>query len=517
MHRNLSLLILLTCNLLLPGAETYVLGGRVVNQATGAPIAGAMVSLTCYSGNTIHFPPQRTPVAGTFRFSSLTTTSCNGSVEKPGFVRQALLGSNNRSEENMEIRLPPRSVVTGTVTDSEGRPLQGVVIRALSETTSDGRRVRRQVRRVTTNDLGQYRLWDISENSLYIQAASASAGTVLFNGPILPSIASYETFHAVYSDGASRLADAKPLSLPPGSEAQADFRLSLEPARRVSGIVRNLRTYETATFEFQMPGEDFVPVPASLNGVDGRFELRDVASGRYRLRVTQGKDEQQLTALADVTVGDRDVQGISLTAQPLIRVSVAYSIPAGPEHSRFHVYNCGLAFTGDEAYGVQEPRPSPGKGQDVPETWSILLAPGTYHVTTDCAAISQIRVGNSILNPGDPLVLSPGTTTAELTVDLNAEGGHVRLTYPSKLGPPILLVPQFPSFQRSPMLVPSRDTGENDDREPVRAITPGFYVAYPIRPGDPYREPAFLNTLTNGKAVEVRKGEVTVIAQEGIQ
>jgi len=58
------------------------------------------------------------------------------------------------------LSISPLAKIHGKVTDIDGEPVSGVSVRALHSEIQDGRRIFRQDRSVTTDDQGEYRMWN---------------------------------------------------------------------------------------------------------------------------------------------------------------------------------------------------------------------------------------------------------------------------------------------------------------------------------------------------------------------
>jgi len=192
-----------------PLVTTGLIVGRVVDAATGRPVAGATVMLQGGSP-----PPPPMPVApgvprpiasqpalpprfltdgeGRFAFRNLTRGNFNLTANKPGYAdgaygrfrpggpaRTVQLDDNERVGE-ITVRIFKMAVIAGAVVDEAGEPSIGTQVRAYRRVLQSGRRVLNQASTVTTDDRGAYRFANLMPGeyivSVPIVASSTPAG-----------------------------------------------------------------------------------------------------------------------------------------------------------------------------------------------------------------------------------------------------------------------------------------------------------------------------------------------------
>jgi hypothetical protein len=140
--------------------------GRVVDAASGRPVAGAVVSL---AGGGTSSPRAMTNANGQFVFRKLPKGRFNLTATKPGYVEGAYgrrrPGGTTRSVElddgqrvgDIAIMVWRRAAIAGTVTDEAGEPVIGVNLNIYSRRYTAGHRRFVSSGVASTDDRGMYR------------------------------------------------------------------------------------------------------------------------------------------------------------------------------------------------------------------------------------------------------------------------------------------------------------------------------------------------------------------------
>ena len=210
------------------------------------------------------------------------------------------------------LSISPLAKIHGKVTDIDGEPVSGVSVRALHSEIQDGRRIFRQDRSVTTDDQGEYRMWNFEPGDYYIVAAGRSGGTAVIVGPTPAYGLAREGFEPAYNPAARDRASATVIPLTPGQEFEANLEIRLQPAFQVRGTLRNLAPYQPVTLELRRGPNEVSANRVLVNAATGRFQADDVVPGAYLLRARQSTGDNQLWAELPVQVGRGNVHGIVL-------------------------------------------------------------------------------------------------------------------------------------------------------------------------------------------------------------
>src|SRR5205814_10438543 len=70
------------------------------------------------------------------------------------------------------LRMSPQGVITGRVLDEDGDPVPNVGVQLLRYSFTQGKRQLQGWDQVSTNDLGEYRLYGLSPGKFYLSAAA---------------------------------------------------------------------------------------------------------------------------------------------------------------------------------------------------------------------------------------------------------------------------------------------------------------------------------------------------------
>jgi uncharacterized protein (DUF2141 family) len=551
MKRTRALFILLSTFLISGVAQErdaqLTLAGTVVDSKTGEAIPRAQVMLmgmanvdsqSAAAGKSSEFKPVSKTVLcdsiGAFRFTGLTPGNYSVHATKPGYTPANRFDRSSvllkASVEDYRVTLSRLGVITGKVVDQEGNPVRGAGIIAMTEQITDGMRQTRSARTVQTNDLGMFRLWNLAPGKYYLKAAGKTGGTVLYAGETSPRFIADESFVPVYLGGGKSLDGAQAIVIEPGSEAQADFSVTLQASYKISGTLGNFTPRHTVKFELLSDEDDVASSRVSVNGDTGSFEIQDVMPGAYTLRATQG------TARAEtrVTVTGGDLRGVAATLAPGMDIPVRTQVtnPPAAGHSEElggrpdGGLRPGVIGRGTIGFACNVTLSSPGRhvgerkmaraaqknGEQINDGELVLadVLPGMYRISFQCYGgyPRSATFNNQDLLANPLLTIGPGAV-APIEILGTRGGGNVVGTVAVDSGADnarmgTILVPQF-----SPSTGPVISQG---NRMYWSNLAPGSYVAYAFSNMDnvEYRDPVFLQGLSGGTVVQVEdKGNAT--------
>ncbi len=494
---------------------------------TGEPLARARVQAMSIpefrEGMTKPAEPRiftaMTDAGGAFRFPALDPGNYVFTARKPEFVEeqknpgQQSFTELRQSREDLRLRLSPLGVIEGKVIDQDGEPLRGINIVAVTTAVEDGLRVPKFSRSVSTDDRGLYRLWNLTPAKYYVKAAGRQAATSLYIGGLGADTSTSEGFDPVYFGGATAIESATPVAIDAGGRGQADLRVTMKPAHKISGRLENFVADKTVRFELFSGEEEVSAGRATVDGSTGRFEIRDVTDGNYLLRATQLAQRGEIA----VSVRGTDVTGVAVTlgGGVNIRLTVAGGaqpkmmrrrgrtadddddddmVPVGPAACNATLRSVGLRPT---VYGANPPHQAVLRN----------VMPGEYRFSLQCTGgyVASVRSGDLDLKNGATIAVMPGVTPAPIDILLSSGGGTLEVSLELDQPPPqawVLLVPQSQTSSEARLLPAWR--GEKLMTR-FADLAPGDYALYAFSTQDDveFRNPAFLKTLSGGESVKV--------------
>jgi len=303
-----------------PGAapEPARLTGIVLADDTGLPIANASVRVTggetraAVTGEDGRFevdniPPGSHLVSAVMAGYMLGTAGQRHPADVPTLVE-----FQSRSVRNVEIRLTPLGIISGTVVDEKGQPVAGAEIVVSRVHSREGCRGCRAV----TDAGGRYRLTGLRDGRYRVVAFAPPTGTTAAGdaaAPVRPApIRSQAAGVApparplTYYPGTELPAQAATVAVAAGTQVDASFALVRSTLTRIAGTILDSRGNPVRDYLVMLDGPPAQPqslLPRYIEvGADGRFELKDVAPGDYTLLV---RDQERFVLIGQTggTVG----------------------------------------------------------------------------------------------------------------------------------------------------------------------------------------------------------------------
>jgi hypothetical protein len=353
------LLISLSSLLQAQTPENQEVSGTVVNSVTGQPIPGALIILqpgiregpiTDFGGRTPtreeirkylatwkEEPTQRllTDASGQFLFRIHSTTA-QLSVSRRGFRSET--GGDNASISiappklrDTVVKLVPLAAIQGRVVNEDGEPLSGMTVELIYINIRNGRKITRVDASKNTDDLGEYRLWDLSSGLAYLKFVGRSTTARGLANPSAVSLPE-ETYGSLYYPSAFSRVEAQTIRIHPGETIRADFAVAANKSYKIRGTLRNSTAYGRPTIRL-MRDDDQVGVRTYVNATSGLFEMSDVTPGHYVIQAYSSDSNTSAFGEAAVTVGEGDVAGVTVSLGLGVDVKGTVQFPAESSNS----------------------------------------------------------------------------------------------------------------------------------------------------------------------------------------
>jgi protocatechuate 3,4-dioxygenase beta subunit len=315
-----------------PGKENASVGGKVLRLDTGDPLKKARVELQSHSG-VGYGVFALTDDQGQFLFENIPPDSYDLRVSRNGFVDaeygQKRPGGSGailtlaaaQHISDLVFKLVHTAAISGHVYDEDGEPIAKAEVNAYRASRRPGKEQRTGNEPVLTNDLGEFRIFDLTPGRYYLSVSYQHEPPF---GRAIPSVNQGPStgYLPSYYPNAADPAKAQPISVGPGDEIRpVDFFLRTARFFTVRGRVIGAFPGGTA-----VPGHvSLFPrgpgLAQALQGTvgnfqtkDGTFVLRDVAPGSYDLKaiyINRDLTDAQ-AASRQLDVIDSDVGGVTI-------------------------------------------------------------------------------------------------------------------------------------------------------------------------------------------------------------
>ena len=293
-------------------SSTSTISGKVTIGGAGFP--GLVVGLAIATpSSSIHVTRLRgvTDEEGNYRIK-VPPGTYEVLVSAPQYVqseRTSVVVGTNEVVENIDIALTRGGVITGRVTDAEGRP---VIEEEMSFTSSTPSRGLPYMRTIRTDDRGVYRAFGLPPGRYTVAAGRNSTSAFGGTGVVNPR---------TYYPSTANAAEATAVEVNEGSEAtNVDIRLG----RPLSKYTARGRIIDGETSQplpnahigiqvsFDIQGAiGFTSRPdAAESTKDGEFKIEGLPPGRYAVYLGTPTDSESFSETVRFEVTDRDIEGL---------------------------------------------------------------------------------------------------------------------------------------------------------------------------------------------------------------
>lgn len=316
-----------------PNKENATVAGNVLRLDTSEPLKKAKVILQSHAGDPFsdfcltdeqgHFLFEKVP-PGAYDLS----VSRNGYVDaeygqkKPGTPGAVLALASGQRMTDLVFKLARAGAISGHVFDEDGEPISKAEVITYRASKKPGKEQRNDYQPVLTNDLGEFRIFDLAPGHYYLAVNYRSQEHVRlrselakqkFNPGYLPS----------YYPNTNDSAKAQAISVGPGDDIRSvDFFLRPSHLVTVSGKVINTvpaSSLAWTSVSLYPRGSGLVDAAQDLSDnfqlKDGSFVIRNVPPGSYYLSAGWAERESREWhhAQRELDVGNTDIDGVTIT------------------------------------------------------------------------------------------------------------------------------------------------------------------------------------------------------------
>jgi Carboxypeptidase regulatory-like domain len=503
--------------------QLATIAGTVLSANTGEPLKKAHVDLS-QKGTESDDPNKQpfgatTDAAGHFSIDKIPAGSYDLEVsradylpshygqDKPDKPGATLSLATGQKIADLLFRLNRMGIITGRVRDEDGDPVRGASVVSMVHRTVAGKSKIEPNGSDNTNDLGEYRIVDLTPGRYSIVATPPGVGSAR------GSYRQREEYVPVYYSGVTDSERASTLDVKSGDELSGiDFVFTPKPPTRtykVRGHVLNTLTEfpDSNTMVILFPrGKGVSAIVTNRKEINadsktGNFEIKDVAPGEYFATAFSITGGEMRTTSQNVDVVAADVDGVSMVLTRGIDIPVRVTFEGKSAAS-------AADFTVFLARDENEPTTDFGRSDGAlkQRDGSLLLkgvGDGTYSIDVyskcqECYLKSAKSNGVDLLEQG--IQISSGAGPASIDVVYSSNTGTVAgsVTNKDELPAPgamVVLVPDAGSHQK-PDQYKTSPTDQYGHFE-VRGVPPGHYRAFAWEKVDQesYGDPAFLKPL----------------------
>ena len=480
-----------------PKTEKCSVAGMVVRKGSNEPIHFAHITLTSHGDEqkSLH---GTTADDGRFAFKDVPPGDYRVTVSHNGYVTEAygarrpmdpgvpLTLSSGQHVDDLVFRMIPAAIITGHVRDENGEALPWAQVTALLTFFTQGKRTLMPASSSATNDLGEYRLFNLPPGKYLLSAGYEMSQSVgLAMAIAMGSREEREGLVTTYYPGTTDPLQAAAVNVEPGAEIRSiDF--SLLPSGvfhirgRVSGLSPGHAGFGGAVMLRKGNNRLSAAMPertAAVKAEDGTFDLDQVVSGSYELIAFEFAGETPHMTHTSVEVGGADVDGVDLAIEPGITIS--WSPSMGRQNRNANPATANLA--GAERRGPSALHPTAEvqpdgsfelKDVSADTYWVNVTGPSTDAYLKSAQYGSSDALGNFRVNPG---------SGATLELVGSTRGAHIQGVVMNSDPVPVsgvwvILLPED-SNRNQKRLVQSVRTGANGKFD-FRGVAPGSYSLF---------------------------------------
>jgi hypothetical protein len=510
---------------------TCTVSGTVIRKPDDAPLKGATVWLGS-DENREHTIATTTAADGRFELRNVPAGHYTLTVHRNGYV-DAQYGQKKPNDPGSTLTLRPgqkladlvfnlrqTGVITGRVSDEDGAPMQGIRVRAVREVYINGK-MRLQTTDVReSNDLGEFRLFGLLPGRYLISAEPETWNRVVgdreFSGADKSS--GEKGYAKLYYPGVTDSGKGSAITVKEGDEITSiDILMKQVTVYRVRGKVVNLLPKPSGRRWSQVEvlrinrGAGWESIGATSAGdADGSFEIREIPPGNYTIRVLSRSDDgRMLVTQQDITVGNADVEGLTLTIEEGVNIPGRVTWDGAPRLERQGFVIAAIST---------ENEPFPGTRAEVDDNNQFMFKNvhdgefrlDAWGISKDCY-IKEVRYSDSIV-PDATIRVAKGAV-GPLEITLSSRGAHVQGT---------VLNDTLPAVGAWAVAIPDKKTrrasySANTDQYgnfEVRGLPPGKYELFSwagLQQGA-WEDPEFLKEYeAKATVIEVNEGDTKTV------
>ncbi len=520
-------------------SQFCTIAGTIVSANTKEPLKKAQIVISNEEGGSDDHPQSASSdasghfsidhiAAGRYdlhvsRTGYLATQYGQDQPDKPGAVLTLVAG---QKMTDLLFRLQRTAVIAGRITDEDGEPVRGATVEAYSHTTVRGKSATEQIGGATTNDLGEYRVFDLPPGS-YLILASIGRGMAEADAGLPPQSANYPP---TYFPSATEIARASAIEVKSGDEVTGiDIAVSPRPSNqtyKIHGHVSNsISGHPDASIAVMIlprgqSSEEAMYMRDSNNArpdeKTGEFEIKGVSPGEYTVLALWFDEGKMRTGSQSVDVIGSDVSDVSIVLTRGIDISGRVTLEGQSARS---ANDTVVLLMPSERQNRFNP---PTDARVQPDGSFVLneVGDGSYSISVvskcaDCYVKSAKANGVDLLEQGVQVGSGNAPSSVGIIYSSNTATVNGSVTNKDDLPAAGALVVLVPDLAAHPRRDPYQTaTTDQYGRFEIRGVPPGHYKAFAWEKmsGDAYRDPDFLRPFeADAESVDVSENDRTSV------
>ena len=324
--------------------------GQVLNVVTGEPVRKANLTLRPDAGGTNL--KAASDNEGKFTIENIQPGRYTLAGDRQGFVTQQYGASRpagpgtilelkeSQVLKGIAFKLTPQGIIAGKVLDDEGEAVSGVSISALQYRYVMGKKrlISVLTTLVTSNDLGEYRVPNLSPGRYYIATSAQRLMDIQSGAERAAAKGEEEGPVTTYYPNSADTAGASPVDVGPGAEVRGiDLRLRRAKVFRVSGKLINANTgmplNPGMVMLFRREAGGMSTFPSSMyvvQGDKGAFELRNVAPGPYSMLAMSANPQDMMLNMSSLDVTESNIENLTVNVGGGLEIPVTAKLEGAP-------------------------------------------------------------------------------------------------------------------------------------------------------------------------------------------
>ena len=314
------------------------LEGQVLNSVTSEPLrktrltlrmnVAAMTTQRGQQPETTSTYTVTSDAAGKFEFANVDPGDYQLTIRRDGFANLVLgakytahktdpilLNAGDRKADFL-VRLVPYGSISGSVLDEDGDPIRNMAVAAMTwHYTTSGRELQ-EVRTASSNDLGEYRIYDVPAGKYFIKVGQRSVQ--INSGPD-----SADAYATVYYPGFPQVSGAIVQEVTPAAQLRnLNFNLRKVRYATIRGRVAAPPNASSVDAGMMMVSDNLsTSTSTNTTGKDFHFEFFGVAPGPLYLTASYILNGQRHSTNLPIEVAGNDIDGIEL--RPLAPMEIS--------------------------------------------------------------------------------------------------------------------------------------------------------------------------------------------------